>query len=93
MVDKISIALPSDMLVAIKSAVASGEYSTTSEVIREALRDWKLKRRVNELESDELRQLIRQGLESPTVSAEDVFSRLKSKYSALIESHASTDAE
>lgn len=82
-VEKISIALPNDMLGTIKAAVASGEYSTTSEVIREALRDWKIKRRMTELETDELRQLIRQGLEGPSLPADDVFTRLKSKYLVL----------
>jgi len=38
--EKISITLPPDMLNAIKSKVNSGAYSSTSEVIREAMRMW-----------------------------------------------------
>lgn len=53
-VEKISIALPPDMVGVLRSAVASGEYASASEVIREALRDWKLKRKVESLEIDEL---------------------------------------
>ncbi len=38
--EKISITLPPDMLNAIKNKVSSGAYSSTSEVIREAMRMW-----------------------------------------------------
>ena len=43
-VQKVSIALTAEQVAALKSAVDSGEYATTSEVIREAVRDWQLKR-------------------------------------------------
>lgn len=38
--EKISITLPNDMLIAIKDKVKSGDYGSTSEVIREAMRLW-----------------------------------------------------
>jgi len=38
------------MIAVIRSAVDSGEYSSASEVIREALRGWKIKRKVEALE-------------------------------------------
>lgn len=80
-VEKISIALPPDMVGVLRSAVASGEYASASEVIREALRDWKLKRKIESLEIDELRHLLQEGIESgPSIDAELVFSRLRSKY-------------
>ena len=83
-IEKISIALPQDMVGAVREAVASGEYATTSEVIREALRDWKLKRRIATLELDELRQLVREGMESGTsIPADQVFDRLKKKYAGM----------
>jgi len=61
-VEKISIALSPDMVGVFRSAVASGEYASVSEVIREALRDWKLKRKVATLELDELRRLVQEGI-------------------------------
>jgi antitoxin ParD1/3/4 len=83
-IEKISIALPQDMVGAVREAVASGEYATTSEVIREALRDWKLKRRIATLELEELRQLVREGMESGTsIPADQVFDRLKKKYAGM----------
>ena len=55
-----------------------------SEVIREALRAWKLKRTVETLELEELRQLVREGIESGAgVDADLVFSRLRAKYAAM----------
>ncbi len=41
---KISIALTEEMAVSVDQAVASGDYATTSEVIRDALRLWKGRR-------------------------------------------------
>ena len=38
--EKISITLPPDMLSDIKGVVAAGQYASTSEVIREAMRLW-----------------------------------------------------
>lgn len=43
-VEKVSIALTADMAAAVRGAVASGEYASSSEVVREALREWRLKR-------------------------------------------------
>jgi len=40
----------------LKAAVASGEYATTSEIVREAVRDWQVK---HELRRDELKRLRR----------------------------------
>ena len=56
-VEKISIALPPDMVATLREAVDSGEYASASEVVRDALRDWTLKRKVQTLEVDELRRL------------------------------------
>lgn len=83
-VEKISIALTADMAGGVREAVESGDYATTSEVIRDALRDWFLKRRVALLEQDALRQLIRDGVDSgPGRPAEEVFARLTAKYAAM----------
>src|SRR5689334_9907710 len=44
-VRKISISLPKDMVDDIHYAVDSGRYATASEVVREAVREWKGKPR------------------------------------------------
>ena len=43
-VEKLSIALTPEMATLVRDAVKSGEYASSSEIIREALRDWKYKR-------------------------------------------------
>jgi antitoxin ParD1/3/4 len=48
----------------LKEVVDSGEYTSTSEVIREALRGWKARRTVHEMEIEELRKLWNEGIAS-----------------------------
>jgi antitoxin ParD1/3/4 len=83
-VEKLSIALPQEMADLLRKAVESGEYASSSEVVREALRAWKRKRDLETLELGELRRLIQEGINSgPSVDAARVFSRLGSKYAAM----------
>jgi antitoxin ParD1/3/4 len=63
-VEKMSIALTPEMAAVVRQCVESGEYASSSEVIREALRDWKLKRALQQNELAELRHLWQTGLES-----------------------------
>ena len=63
-VEKLSIALTPEMADEVRKAVQSGEYASSSEVIREALRDWRRKRTLMEQELEELRALWHQGLQS-----------------------------
>ncbi|WP_089727507.1 type II toxin-antitoxin system ParD family antitoxin [Candidatus Thiosymbion oneisti] len=63
-VEKVSIALTPEMLAVVREVVASGEYASSSEVVREALRDWKLRRSLHQQEADELRRLWNEGLDS-----------------------------
>ncbi len=43
-VEKISIALPGELLALVRRAVDGGDYASSSEVVREALREWKARR-------------------------------------------------
>lgn len=63
-VEKLSIALTPEMAAIVRQCVESGEYASSSEVIREALRDWKLKRSLQQNEIEELRSLWQVGLDS-----------------------------
>jgi antitoxin ParD1/3/4 len=84
-VEKISIALPPEMVSMVREAVEAGEYSSSSEVVREALREWSHKRSLRERGLDELRRVWQQAMEdnSPGVSPHDVFERLERKYQAI----------
>lgn len=61
-IERLTITLPSDMAVAVKGAVAGGDYASASEVVREALRDWKRKRARQLQELAALRADIDKGL-------------------------------
>ena len=63
-VEKLSIALTPEMAGLVRGAVESGEYATTSEVVREALREWKQRRILDQGDIDELRRLWAEGLAS-----------------------------
>ncbi len=54
---KLNVALPGDQVDALQQAVAAGEYATTSDIIREAVRDWQVKRALLPEEIVRLRQL------------------------------------
>lgn len=49
MTEKLSISVTNEHAKLISDAVASGDYASTSEVIREALRHWKANRLLGQL--------------------------------------------
>jgi len=71
-VEKISIALTPDLALLVRQAVENGDYASSSEVIRDALRDWKHKRAVKRRQLDEVRRLWGEGLASGPGRHEDV---------------------
>ena len=63
-VSKLSVALTPELAALVGQAVESGEYATGSEVIREALREWKHRRSLPQHERDRLRALWAEGIAS-----------------------------
>jgi len=61
-IERLTITLPADMAGVVKRAVNQGDYASSSEVIREALRDWKLKRELHLGQLAELKADIDRGL-------------------------------
>jgi antitoxin ParD1/3/4 len=61
-IERLTITLPSDMAAVVKSAVEGGDYASSSEVVREALRDWKMKRALQLQELASLKADIDRGL-------------------------------
>ena len=90
--EKISIALPPEMVALLRQAVDTGEYASSSEVVRDALRDWTHKRRLREEGVAELRQVWQSALRdaSPGVSADEVIARLERKYQTIADTKGST---
>jgi antitoxin ParD1/3/4 len=48
---------------------------------RDALRDWRLRRKIESLETEELRRLVQEGIDSgPSLDAGEVFARLRARF-------------
>lgn len=43
-IERMTITMPTEMAAIVKDAVDTGDYASSSEVVRAALRDWKIKR-------------------------------------------------
>jgi antitoxin ParD1/3/4 len=60
-IQKVSVALTGEQIAAIKAAIEAGEYATTSEIVREALRDWQFKRALRQEDIKRLQRLWDEG--------------------------------
>jgi antitoxin ParD1/3/4 len=82
-IERMTITIPSEMAATVREAVAGGEYASTSEVIRDALRAWTRAHDEERRELALLRDAIRTGIESgPPIPAEEVFATLRARYAA-----------
>lgn len=61
-IQRLTITLPSDMAAVVKGAVEGGDYASSSEVVRESLRDWKVNRALQLQELTALKADIDKGL-------------------------------
>lgn len=66
--EKISITVTSEQLRAVRESVAAGEYASTSEVLRDALRLWQRQRQEDAERLDAIRTRIRRSLDDPRPS-------------------------
>ncbi|MEN9874809.1 MAG: hypothetical protein RL186_1706 [Pseudomonadota bacterium] len=63
-VEKISVALSTEMASMLKEAVGSGAYASSTELMREALREWCERREYRAKASEQLGQLWDAGIAS-----------------------------
>lgn len=61
-IERMTITMPSDMAAVVKAAVDAGDYASTSEVVRDALREWKTRRAIQLQELAALKNDIDKGL-------------------------------
>ncbi len=71
-IQKVSVALTGEQLAALKAAVETGEYATTSEIVREAIRDWQFKRELRQEDIRRLRKLWDEGKASGPAQPFDI---------------------
>ena len=91
-VEKISIALPPEMVAQLRQAVETGEYASSSEVVRDALRDWTHKRQLQQNGVAELRQLWQRARadNTPGLPVDPILDQLERKYQALADAAGAT---
>jgi antitoxin ParD1/3/4 len=83
--ERITVTMPEEMAAKMRAAVESGEYATTSEIVREALRDWNEYQERRHTKLERLRELIAEGEKGPFRPAFDVLDELEAKYRKLAE--------
>ena len=83
--ERITVTMPEEMAAKMRAAVESGEYATTSEIVREALRDWGdlQERRLAKLVT--IRAMIAEGEKGPFRDGETALAELEAKYRTLAE--------
>ncbi len=88
--EKMSISLPAKMAAMVRSAVASGDYASTSEVVRDALRVWRQHqsegdKMIEAIGVEEVRRLWEEGLASgpgTSGSIDDIIAKARTRYAA-----------
>lgn len=83
--ERITVTMPEEMVAKLRAAVESGEYATTSEIVREALRDWEEYQERRQAKLEHLRALIAEGEKGPFRPAMEVLDELEAKYRKLAE--------
>ena len=84
-VEKVSVALTPEMAATMRQVVEAGEYASASEVMREALRDWKFRRAQRERAVEELGRLWDEGIASGAATdGEAAFARIRCSLDAKI---------
>ncbi len=77
--EKISITLTPEMNRLIKQRVEAGQFASSSELIREALRVWQKQEDEHQERLASIRARIQRSIDDPrpSIPAEEVFDRLK----------------
>jgi antitoxin ParD1/3/4 len=88
--EKISITLPPDMLRLIREAVAAGEYASTSEALRDAVRAWQRQRLEDTERLATLRARVAASLADPARSLSEA--EAEARLAALFDAVGAGDA-
>lgn len=77
--ERVTVTMPAEMAAKLRAAVEAGEYATTSEVVREALRRWAEKQERREQELERLRAIIAEGEKGAFRDGEEYFDALEAR--------------
>ena len=82
--ERITVTMPEEMAAKMRAAVDSGEYATTSEIVREALRDWNELQERRQAKLERFRALIKEGEESESLNGETVLREFRDYVDQLV---------
>lgn len=83
-IERVTIALPAETLESARAAVESGEYASTGEVVRDAMRLWENHRTLHAQEIARLRRAYEEGIASGSAGPLDI-ERIKREARARFE--------
>ena len=75
--ERITITMPAEMAAKLRAAVERGEYATTSEVVREALRDWSDEQERVEQANAAMRKMLDDARAGGRLPADVVFAEVR----------------
>ncbi len=76
-IERITVTMPMEMAAAVRGAVETGAYASTSEIVREALRDWTGKHAQDQRSLATLRSAIALGDQGDAIPADEVFAEMR----------------
>jgi antitoxin ParD1/3/4 len=76
-IERMTVVFPEPMAEQIRAAVVAGEYASTSEVVRDAVRLWNGRRELREHELDRLRKAWNAGQASGVAGKYDISQLIK----------------
>jgi antitoxin ParD1/3/4 len=87
--EKISITMTPDMLRAVRESVEAGEYASTSEALRDAVRVWQRQRLEDTERLAAIRARVQRSLDDPrpSLTEEEVEARLAKLHEEIVKAH------
>lgn len=81
-VEQLSVWLPPALVTELRLVAERGEFGSVSDIVRDALVEWRRQHDVAALPDDELRRLVQEGIDSGSgLDAGEAFGRLRARYS------------
>lgn len=75
--ERITVTMPAEMAAKLRAAVERGDYATTSEVVREALRDWSDEQDRIDRDNAAIRAMLDSARAGGRIAADEVFARVR----------------
>ncbi|NEU14616.1 ribbon-helix-helix protein, CopG family [Methylobacterium sp. BTF04] len=87
--EKISVTMTPDLLRAVRESVEAGEYASTSEVMRDAVRVWQRQRLEDAERLNVIRSRIRRSLDDPrpALSLEEARGNIEALHDETVKAH------